>query len=86
MFNVVLGSVLDVSLLLANARQNDGFWWHAVLQHQAHFSLENKKTGVLQIIAKGVKAPLKQPKNVPKVLRNLKVQQSLADYQSIKCL
>lgn len=43
MFNVVLGSVLDVSLLLANAWQNDGFWWHAVLQHQAHLSLEKKK-------------------------------------------
>lgn len=31
------------------------------------------------MIAKSVKAPLKQPKNVPKLLRNLRVQQSLAE-------
>lgn len=44
MLDVVLGSVLDVCQLLANTRQNDVFWCHAMLQHQAHFSLRKKDT------------------------------------------
>lgn len=39
----VLGGILDVCQLLESARQNDVFWGNAVLQNQAHLSLEGGK-------------------------------------------
>lgn len=42
MLDVVLGCMLDVCQLLENTGQDDVFWWHTVLQHQAHFSLQTK--------------------------------------------